>query len=132
MFAPAIRSVMVFAFFLAMLTRRSSSIQGGARGWLARGFAISGLNPKAILLFVVLLPQFTRRDAAWSVAAQIVALGLLHLINCAAVYSVVGLGSQAVMSTRPKAARRVRQLFGGAMVVVAVILFGEQVVAFAR
>ncbi|PCE24764.1 lysine transporter LysE [Burkholderia ubonensis subsp. mesacidophila] len=107
-------------------------VQNSRLGWSFKGFAISGLNPKAILLFVALLPQFTRRDAGWSVSAQIVALGLLHMINCAAVYSVVGLGSKAVLSTRPKAARMVSQLSGAAMVVVAVILFGEQVFAFAR
>ncbi|CAM2151735.1 LysE family translocator [Paraburkholderia tropica] len=101
-------------------------------GWSMRGFAISGLNPKAILLFVALLPQFTRRDAGWSVSAQIVALGVLHMINCASVYSVVGFGSKAVLGTRPAAARRVSQLSGVAMILVAVLLFAEQVFAFTR
>lgn len=98
--------------------------------WSARGFAVSGLNPKAILLFVALLPQFTRRDAGWSVSTQMVALGLAHMINCAAVYSVVGVGSKAILTTRPKAARRVSQLSGATMIMVAVTLFGEQVFAF--
>ncbi|WP_346778140.1 LysE family translocator [Paraburkholderia sp. Ac-20347] len=101
-------------------------------GWSMRGFAISGLNPKAILLFVALLPQFTRRDAGWSVSAQIVALGVLHMINCASVYSVVGFGSKAVLGTRPAAARRVSQLSGVAMILVALLLFAEQVFAFTR
>jgi threonine/homoserine/homoserine lactone efflux protein len=101
-------------------------------GWSMRGFAISGLNPKAILLFVALLPQFTRPDAGWSVSAQIVALGVLHMINCASVYSVVGFGSKAVLGTRPAAARRVSQLSGVAMIVVAMVLFAEQVFAFTR
>ncbi|MEX3980430.1 LysE family translocator [Paraburkholderia sp. EG287A] len=98
--------------------------------WSLRGFAISGLNPKAILLFVALLPQFTRRDALWPVSTQIVALGLLHMINCASVYSVVGVGSKAILTTRPTAARRVSQLSGATMIVVAVILFAEQAFAF--
>ncbi|MEM5450672.1 LysE family translocator [Paraburkholderia guartelaensis] len=100
--------------------------------WTLRGFAISGLNPKAILLFVALLPQFTRRDALWPVSTQIVALGLLHMINCASVYSVVGVGSKAILTTRPTAARRVSQLSGATMIVVAVILFAEQAFAFMR
>jgi threonine/homoserine/homoserine lactone efflux protein len=100
--------------------------------WSARGFAVSGLNPKAILLFVALLPQFTRRDAGWSVSTQMVALGLAHMINCAAVYSVVGVGSKAILTTRPKAARRVSQLSGVTMIMVAVTLFAEQVFAFAH
>ena len=98
--------------------------------WSLRGFAISGLNPKAILLFVALLPQFTRRDALWPVSTQIVVLGLLHMINCAAVYSIVGVGSKAILTTRPKAARRVSQLSGATMIMVAVMLFAEQAFAF--
>jgi threonine/homoserine/homoserine lactone efflux protein len=98
--------------------------------WSLRGFAISGLNPKAILLFVALLPQFTRRDAGWSVATQIVALGLMHMINCASVYSIVGVGSKVILTARPKAARRVSQLSGAAMIVVAAVLFAEQAFAF--
>jgi threonine/homoserine/homoserine lactone efflux protein len=98
--------------------------------WSLRGFAISGLNPKAILLFVALLPQFTRRDAGWSVSTQIVALGLTHMINCASVYSFVGLGSKVVLTTRPQAARRVSQLSGVTMIVIAAILFAEQAFTF--
>jgi threonine/homoserine/homoserine lactone efflux protein len=100
------------------------------KNWLLRGFAISGLNPKAILLFVALLPQFTRRDAGWPVATQIVALGFLHMINCASVYSFVGMGSKALLSARPTAAHRVSQLSGAAMIVVALVLFAEQAFAF--
>jgi threonine/homoserine/homoserine lactone efflux protein len=106
--------------------------ESGQWKWSLRGFAISGLNPKAILLFVALLPQFTRRDAGWAVSTQIVALGLVHMINCALVYSVVGVGSKAILSARPQAARRVGQLSGATMILVAVVLFAEQVFAYAR
>lgn len=101
-------------------------------GWSMRGFAISGLNPKALLLFVALLPQFVRSQAGWSAAGQIVALGCVHMVNVGSVYSVVGLGSKIVLSTRPKAARRVSQLSGVAMILVAILLFAEQVYAFTR
>jgi threonine/homoserine/homoserine lactone efflux protein len=106
--------------------------QKGPWGWSMRGFAISGLNPKALLLFVALLPQFVRPQGAWSASGQIVALGLVHMVNVGAVYTVVGLGSKAVLSTRPKAARMVGQFSGAAMILVAALLFGEQVYAFAR
>jgi threonine/homoserine/homoserine lactone efflux protein len=36
--------------------------------WLrqdAKGLGISGLNPKVFLLFLALLPQFTRADGRW-------------------------------------------------------------------
>jgi threonine/homoserine/homoserine lactone efflux protein len=61
---------------------------------------------------------------------QIGALGLLHMINCAVVYSVVGLGSKMVLRTRPSVARRVSQVSGAAMVLIAVLLCVEQLLAF--
>jgi threonine/homoserine/homoserine lactone efflux protein len=108
--------------------------QGSSTGlaWTLRGFAISGLNPKALLLFLALLPQFTSRQAAWSIPAQIGAMGLLHMINCGAVYAVVGVGSKVVLRTRPKVARLVTQCSGAAMVAIAVLLFVEQLLAFKR
>ncbi|TAM00779.1 MAG: LysE family translocator [Paraburkholderia sp.] len=114
------------------LTAGQDEIQKGPWSWSMRGFAISGLNPKALLLFIALLPQFVRPQAGWSASGQIVALGLVHMVNVGAVYSVVGLGSKAVLSTRPKAARMVGQLSGAAMILVAALLFAEQVYAFAR
>ena len=98
-------------------------------GWAARGFAVSGVNPKAILLFLALLPQFTSRDGAWPISTQITALGILQIMNCAVIYTLVGLGSKAVLQARPLAARRVSQFSGLAMVVIALILFGEQLAA---
>lgn len=38
---------------------------GSLVGRAARGAGISGLNPKALLLFLALLPQFAARDADW-------------------------------------------------------------------
>jgi threonine/homoserine/homoserine lactone efflux protein len=98
--------------------------------WSIRGFAISGLNPKALLLFLALLPQFTSRHGAWPISEQIGAMGLVHIINCAVVYSVVGIGSKIVLRTRPKVARTVSQVSGAAMVVIAVLLLVEQFSAF--
>jgi len=95
-------------------------------GWAARGFVVSGMNPKAILLFLALLPQFTTRDGAWSIPAQITAMGLVQIANCAVVYSLVGLASKIVLRTRPAAARRVSQFSGTAMIVIAIGLLAGQ------
>ena len=61
---------------------RPSAPQAGAEpaagSWVrqaAKGAGISGLNPKVFLLFLALLPQFTDPDAAWPLAAQIMAAG---------------------------------------------------------
>jgi threonine/homoserine/homoserine lactone efflux protein len=54
------------------------------------GAGVSGLNPKALLLFLALLRQFITRSPAWPLAAQIVLLGLVHTANCAVIYTSGG------------------------------------------
>ena len=52
----------------------SAATGDGNESWLrrmAKGAGISGLNPKALLLFLALLPQFVIRGTAWPFAAQI-------------------------------------------------------------
>lgn len=95
-------------------------------GLLLRGFVVSGVNPKALLLFLALLPQFTSRAAQWPIAAQIAAMGLVQIVNCAVVYLLVGFSARAILRTRPHVARRVSQLSGGAMIAIASLLLAEQ------
>ncbi|GHD10843.1 LysE family translocator [Zhihengliuella salsuginis] len=92
-----------------------------------KGAGISGLNPKVFLLFVALLPQFTDAAGAWPVAGQIGALGVVHLVSCAAVYASVGLAARRVLGARPAAARVVSRLSGAAMVAIGVVLFVERI-----
>ncbi|MEC5406414.1 LysE family translocator [Paraburkholderia sp. MPAMCS5] len=94
--------------------------------WVIRGFTVSGANPKALLLFLALLPQFTSHKEAWPVWMQIVALGAVQIVNCALVYSLVGIGSKIVLRTRPAVARAINRCSGGAMIVIALILIVEQ------
>ena len=99
---------------------------GRAQDWVRRGFLVSGMNPKALLLMLALLPQFTRAQAPWAVELQIGALGLVQMLNCAVVYSLVAVASRLVLRTRPAAARRVSRLSGVAMIAVAALLLAEQ------
>lgn len=92
-----------------------------------KGLCISGLNPKVFLLFLALLPQFTDPTGSWSIAMQMSALGVMHLITCTLVYLLVGYGSKAVLATRPQAARLVSMASGGIMVLIAMVLLFEQV-----
>ncbi|AWS43664.1 LysE family translocator [Streptosporangium sp. 'caverna'] len=91
-----------------------------------KGAGISGLNPKVFLLFLALLPQFTDPQAAWPAPAQIVVLGLVHVANCAVVYTGVGAGARWVLQARPVAARALTRFSGTAMVVIGVLLLVEQ------
>jgi threonine/homoserine/homoserine lactone efflux protein len=94
----------------------------------AKGDGISGLNPKVFLLFLALLPQFTKPDAAWPIAAQIAVLGLVHVASCAVVYTGVGTGARRVLRARPTAARAVTRFSGTAMIVIGVVLLAEQLI----
>ena len=94
--------------------------------WVVKGFAVSGLNPKLFLLFLALLPQFTLQGASWPVAVQIMVLGLVHVASCAVIYTLVGFGASAILSTRPVAARVVSRISGAAMIVIGLFLIVER------
>jgi threonine/homoserine/homoserine lactone efflux protein len=95
---------------------------------VAKGFGVSGLNPKVFLLFLALLPQFTDPDRAWPIAVQCTALGLVHVASCAVVYFAVGMGARTVLGARPGAAAAVTRFSGVAMIVIAAALMIEAVV----
>ena len=78
----------------------------------AKGAGVSGLNPKALLLFLAFLPQFLTHGAAWPFAAQIALLGLVHTANCAVVYTSVGATAGRVLRARPAAATAVNRATG--------------------
>lgn len=98
----------------------------GSRVFL-RGAAISGLNPKGLLLYLSVLPQFlTLRGAHLPVPVQTAALGVLHMACCAAVYLTVGVLAHAVLAARPTAARAVTRTSGAAMLGIGAFLLVER------
>ncbi|MFH8793474.1 LysE family translocator [Streptomyces sp. NPDC017941] len=103
---------------------------GGGTPWrrarVLQGAGISGLNPKALLLFLALLPQFTRPGTGWPLALQISTLGLVHIVSCGAIYLCVGVLARTVLRARPAAARAVTRVSGAAMIVIGVVLAVEQ------
>jgi threonine/homoserine/homoserine lactone efflux protein len=95
----------------------------GRRRVFLRGATISGLNPKGLLLYLSLLPQFlTLEGHHLPVPVQTTALGLLHMACCAAVYLTVGLLARAVLGARPAAARAVTRTSGAAMLGIGAFL----------
>ncbi|MGW2954096.1 LysE family translocator [Streptomyces eurythermus] len=92
-----------------------------------RGATISGLNPKGLLLYLSVLPQFlTLRGAHLPVPAQTAVLGLLHMACCAAVYLTVGALARALLAARPSAARAVTRTSGAAMLGIGAFLLVER------
>jgi threonine/homoserine/homoserine lactone efflux protein len=119
---------------IGMLRHPGAPVQGEAQKsasrfqWALKGACMAGLNPKLFLFFLALLPQFTSLSEAWPVPVQIICLGLLHIVGCSLVYLAVGFGAGVVLSSRPAAARRVSQVSGGVMIVLAVALTAERLV----
>ncbi|MBO8190576.1 LysE family translocator [Streptomyces oryzae] len=98
----------------------------GARSRVLKGAGVSGLNPKALLLYVALLPQFADQHGHWPLALQIGLLGLLHMCTAGAVYLGVGSLARTVLRARPTAARVITRLSGAVMVVLGALLLVEQ------
>ena len=92
---------------------------------LTRGVGVSGLNPKGLLLFLALLPQFTDRHGSWPLPGQLALLGAVFTLTCGTFY--LGLGSvvRAVLLPRPWTARAVTRLSGAAMIVIGAVLLAE-------
>jgi threonine/homoserine/homoserine lactone efflux protein len=101
---------------------------GNRERWLLKGAGVSGLNPKVFLLFLALLPQFTRAGAEMPLSLQIVTLGLVHTATCAVVYLLVGFTAGLALQRRPCASRIVTRCSGALMVAIGAFLLGEQVV----
>jgi threonine/homoserine/homoserine lactone efflux protein len=93
-------------------------------GWtiFAKGVGVSGLNPKGLLTFFALLPQFTNPHASWPLAGQIGVLGLAFVTTCAVFYLLLGSAAQTVLHTRPAIARAVSRFSGAAMVAIGATL----------
>jgi threonine/homoserine/homoserine lactone efflux protein len=98
----------------------------GGRVFL-RGATISGLNPKGLLLYLSVLPQFlVTGEGGLPVPAQTAVLGLLHMACCAAVYLTVGAAARAVLGARPAAARAVTRTSGAAMLGIGAFLLVQR------
>lgn len=93
-----------------------------------RGAATSSLNPKGLLLFVAVLPQFVARHGGVPVAAQIGVMGAIHMANCAVAYLGVGTLARNLLPRRPNAAHAVTRVAGAAMIVLGVLLLLERAV----
>jgi len=102
-----------------------TDITSGAE-WAVKGLCISGLNPKVFLLFLALLPQFTDTHGSWPLPVQMMAMGMVHLISCGAVYLLVGYGARIVLKSRPRLAIGVSRVSGILMIIIALMLISEQ------
>ncbi|MGW7640907.1 LysE family translocator [Streptomyces decoyicus] len=83
-----------------------------------KGTVISGPNPKVLLLYLSLFPQFIDSASGWPVVVQTGLLGTIHVTSCALVYLAVGVLARTVLKTRPSAARVVTRGSGAMMIAI--------------
>lgn len=100
---------------------------GSSRGAFLQGFGTSAINPKGLLLFLALTPQFIRADAAFSVPLQSAVLGLSFVAMTAVIYTLVAGGARKLLRSRPAAARGVTLTSGIIMCALGAVLLVEQV-----
>ncbi len=91
-----------------------------------QGVGVSGLNPKGLLIFLALLPQFTNPDSGWPIAGQVGVLGLIFTVSCGLFYASLGSVTRFVLRARPAAIRAVGRLSGVAMIAIGVSLIAER------
>ena len=101
---------------------------GAGRGTLARGIGVSALNPKGLLMFLALLPQFTDPRGSWPLPAQLGMLGLVFVASCAAFYLCLGSVARRILRSRPAAARALTRFSGAVMIVIGALLLAERLV----
>jgi len=96
---------------------------------LLRGAGVSALNPKGLLLFLALLPQFTNPHGSWPLAVQLIVLGLVFMLSCGAFYLCLGSVARKTLHARPAAARAVTRFSGAAMFVIGAFLLADRLIA---
>ena len=118
-------------------TNPADTTRGGIEGavvgrswWtrVLRGIGVSGLNPKGVLIFVAMLPQFTGTGSSWPIPAQMVLLGLIFTGSCAIFYTTLGLTTRTILRTRPTASHLVSRISGAAMILIGLFLLAERLI----
>lgn len=96
--------------------------QGSTRSWFVQGLVTNLLNPKAVLFFASILPQFV--DPAAALAPQILALGVVDVLVGVALWAVwiVLTGGLAAALADRRRRRLWDRATGGAFVAVGVAL----------
>lgn len=92
---------------------------------ILQGTTVSGLNPKGLLLFIALLPQFVGTESAWAPGVQMFVLGIIFIASALSVYTVLGLSARKLLAGSERATRVLTGVAGAAMLVVAAVMLAQ-------
>jgi len=108
---------------------RESTPARTSQATLLRGIGVSALNPKGLLLFLALLPQFTSPHGRWPLAVQLGVLGVVFVLSCGTFYLCLGSVARKTLHARPAAARVVTRFSGAAMFIIGALLLADRLIA---
>ncbi|MCU1539992.1 MAG: LysE family translocator, partial [Arthrobacter sp.] len=108
--------------------QRQAQAQANQFRTFLQGMGTSGINPKGLLFFVALVPQFVSPEAALPVPVQSGLLGLTFVLLVAVIYSCVALLARKLLKSRPVAARGVTLASGAIMLALGAVLLSEQLI----
>jgi threonine/homoserine/homoserine lactone efflux protein len=126
-----------FLLYLGIRTLRShGTIHGtadvtpesSAGRFFVRGMGVSALNPKGILIFVSILPQFTQSTNGWPLPVQLALLGGVYILITALFYLPLGYAATRVLGARPRIAHITTRIAGIAMIIVSLALLAERII----
>ena len=99
------------------------------RATLLRGIGVSGLNPKGLLVFLAVLPQFATPRGTWPLAVQLGILGVVFTLTCGVFYLSMGSAARRILDGRPALSRVIARGSGAAMIVIGLLLLAEHLLA---
>lgn len=99
------------------------------RATLLRGIGVSGLNPKGLLVFLAVLPQFATPRGTWPLAVQLGILGVVFTLTCGVFYLSMGSAARRILDGRPALSRAIARGSGAAMIVIGLLLLAEHLLA---
>ncbi|WP_441249306.1 LysE family translocator [Kitasatospora sp. McL0602] len=122
----------VLAVTMLLSLRRSGGVLPQARPQptatvLRQSLLTALLNPKGLLLYLSLVPQFVDPAAGLPVSGQVATLGALNVLSCAVVYGAVAVAVSRVggsLAGTPKAARRMTTVSAVLLLLVAGVTAG--------
>lgn len=94
--------------------------------YLLRGAGVSALNPKGLLIFMSILPQFARPALGWPMPMQLATLGGIFTLTCGLFYLFLGYTFGRMLDARPVVARATTKVAGVAMVAISFALLAER------